>query len=983
MNFQLSSSRLVEAIRVRLLAAIGVAVFAIGFAGAGAQAQYIRFQAYSDEQGLGNLAVTSIAQDRAGFVLVGTESGLYRYDSVSFTPLDLSFGLPANQRVYSIHVDAEGRTWLALGGSLYLSTGGRFARIASDQQIPLEGSHRLTELGQDIVVSFGRTVSHATIVGNGIGAFTPLFDAAALAATPALAQASFVAADGRALLVGCGSAVCRIEGQRVEVLDQHVGLPADTWQTAIRSRDGTIWVRSLSQLAWRPLGGSTFSVVPVPGGHTHYRTHPDTVELLEDPAGRILTQNDDGLLARVGQEWRPCMPQEDGPPAGSIRTMMFDREGLLWLGTRGGGVFRSLGYGTWEHWNTSDGLSSNQVWGMVRVPGHPLWATTDADAAPVAGHRTSAQSVSGSNFTAVASRRGRMWFAPIDAPLARIDPATGTSIRIGHLSLVRTELVDRSDRLWIGGKDGLYRIDDADAALPVIQPETGLPRQTIFRLLQHPSGDIWALGDRTIYRRHQSGAWEPMASPDILPGQPRSMAFVRPDEIWVGTSSAGVLRFHLGNRLVPLSPVTAPTIGSNTVMFVQPDSRGWVWIGTDHGIDMFDGRSWRRFEKSSGPSSNDLDESAVYEDVDGSMWFGTSHGLSHLIDPAHLPSKPPLHPLVTRIMLGEHELELRPSLHLKSSRVPLIVSFVTLDFEHERSVRFRYRLVGVDAGWNDTSSHEVRYAGLPPGKLIFQVSAFDPVHGNMSAPASFVIKIKAPWWRQWWCYGLECLAGSAVVFAAWQLRIRLLLRGQRLLEQMVQDRTREIEQARRELLLQATSDSLTGLANRRAIMTHLERAMDDARRRGGSLAVLLIDIDHFKKINDTCGHLAGDAVLQQLGRRLQDSLVAEEAVGRYGGEEFLLVMTDWVEQAVVRTGRLRRALTETSFDLGLSTRSVTISGGLAWLRPDDSVLTLLARADAALYDAKRRGRDRIVAAPDADPGPDERDDAATVSARLH
>ena len=462
-----------------------------------------------------------------------------------------------------------------------------------------------------------------------------------------------------------------------------------------------------------------------------------------------------------------------------------------------------------------------------------------------------------------------------------------------------------------------------------------------------------------------------MASSDILPGQPRSLGFRSPDELWVGTSSAGVLRFRIGSHLVPLSPLTSPTIGSNTIMFLKRDSRGWMWIGSDHGIDMFNGRVWRRFEKSCGPSSNDMDEGAVYEYIDGSMWFGTSHGLSHLLDPAHLPPERALHPLITRVTLGERALDVTSPLHLDWGREPLIVSFAALDFKHERSIQFRYRMLGVDAGWNNTSAHEVRYAGLPAGRLAFEVSAFDPVHGEISMPAALVIKIRAPWWHRWWCYALEGLAVCLVVVGTWQLRTRLLLRGQRLLEQMVQDRTREIEQARRELLLQATSDSLTGLSNRRAIMTYLERAIADALQRDRGLAILLIDIDHFKKINDTFGHLAGDYVLRELASQVKTRIRREECFARYGGEEFLLVMPDSSEHAVVRAERLRRQLTDTRFDLGEAAGPVTISGGLAWLRPGDSVLTLLARADAVLYEAKRRGRDQVIAAPDDGHAPGE------------
>ena len=468
------------------------------------------------------------------------------------------------------------------------------------------------------------------------------------------------------------------------------------------------------------------------------------------------------------------------------------------------------------------------------------------------------------------------------------------------------------------------------------------------------------------------------------------MMFRGGDEIWVGTSSDGVLRFRLHDGLTPLPAITAPTIASNSTLFTKRDSRGWLWIGTDRGIDMFDGSTWHRFEKNSGPSSNDMDESAVYEDGDGSMWFGSGRGLSHLLDPAHLRPEPTLHPVVTRVVLGRRALDARPTLHVGWSREPLIVDFAALDFSHERTVQFRYRLIGVDADWNTTPDHEVRYAGLPAGKLVFQVSAFDPVYGNVSNPTGFVIKIRAPWWQRWWFHALEGLAALAVVAGAWQLRVRLLLRGQRRLEQMVRDRTREIEEARHELLLQATSDGLTGLANRRAIMAHLQAAMDDARHRGGSLAVLLIDIDHFKRINDTLGHLTGDAVLQQLSRRMRDSLDAAEAAGRYGGEEFLLVMPDPLGHAVARVGQLRRQLTEDRFDLGGTPGPVTISGGLAWLKPDDGVLTLLARADAALYRAKRGGRNRIVVASDDDPDADApigvaagcMDEAAAVPANM-
>ena len=238
--------------------------------------------------------------------------------------------------------------------------------------------------------------------------------------------------------------------------------------------------------------------------------------------------------------------------------------------------------------------------------------------------------------------------------------------------------------------------------------------------------------------------------------------------------------------------------------------------------------------------------------------------------------------------------------------------------------------------------------------------AFDPVHGNQSQPASLVIKIRAPWWRRWWFFGLCALVVAALVALAWRLRVSLLLRQQRRLEQMVRDRTAEIEQARCALLRQATCDSLTGLSNRHAIMAMLKDALSEVRQCGSRIAVLLLDVDHFKRINDTWGHLAGDAVLQQLAGRLQEVLRPGDAVGRYGGEEFLLILSDPGESMPLRLAAMSRTLIELPYDLGEISQVVTVSGGLAWIRSGETIPALIARADTALYDAKRQGRNRIL-----------------------
>jgi len=165
----------------------------------------------------------------------------------------------------------------------------------------------------------------------------------------------------------------------------------------------------------------------------------------------------------------------------------------------------------------------------------------------------------------------------------------------------------------------------------------------------------------------------------------------------------------------------------------------------------------------------------------------------------------------------------------------------------------------------------------------------------------------------------------------------------------------------------AITDALTGLFNRRYLESHLGTLVEQAGARGKPLAVLALDIDHFKSINDTHGHDAGDDVLRDFSLRIKRSIRGIDLACRCGGEEFIIVMpeTDMAVAASVAE-RLRRRIATEPFAISEGTRRipVTLSIGIATLRErDDTPAGLLKRADQALYRAKRDGRNRVV--PDA------------------
>lgn len=161
----------------------------------------------------------------------------------------------------------------------------------------------------------------------------------------------------------------------------------------------------------------------------------------------------------------------------------------------------------------------------------------------------------------------------------------------------------------------------------------------------------------------------------------------------------------------------------------------------------------------------------------------------------------------------------------------------------------------------------------------------------------------------------------------------------------------------------ASTDALTGLLNRMALDDRLKQEMSRWRRHGHPLSVVIVDVDHFKLINDRYGHQTGDRVLQELAQRMRKVARDSDTLGRYGGEEFVMVLPDTGrEQAVVAAEKVRVLVEKLKFHYEGKPVPVTLSAGVAQAAEDEAVGRCVARADAALYAAKQAGRNRVAAA---------------------
>jgi len=233
---------------------------------------------------------------------------------------------------------------------------------------------------------------------------------------------------------------------------------------------------------------------------------------------------------------------------------------------------------------------------------------------------------------------------------------------------------------------------------------------------------------------------------------------------------------------------------------------------------------------------------------------------------------------------------------------------------------------------------------------------------QMSDPEAvytYVILLTAKGSKESIVKGMEAGADDYVVkpFDHNELRVRLRA-GQRIVELQ-----RELLNVKQELLLQSRTDPLTGVLNRRALLDVIEQECARSSRTHGSFGLSMLDVDHFKIVNDTYGHAAGDEVLKEIVHRIGEVIRPYDALGRFGGEEFLVVLPG-VHLSDVRnvSERIRKKIGATKFLTEPNAISITASQGIAFWDGTSTVDEMIGAADAALYRAKKSGRNRVAAA---------------------
>jgi ligand-binding sensor domain-containing protein len=747
---------------------------AMGLDAAGAPAHF-GHDAWDSDAGLPQNSVQVILQTRDGYFWIGTQEGLVRFDGVRFTVFD-SRNTPAlkDDWVQTLCETRDGSLWIGTLTGLSRRREGRFESIG-------EG----TALERALIGSLLET------------------------------------RDGT-LWIGSSAGLAHVRAGKLTILSVQDGFPIDRVRSLYEDPAGRLWFGLPYGLA--RLADGSLEVRSVKDGF------PGTPLAIDgDGQGGLWVGTGRGLVHVSGRETR-LYGESEGLTTTLARVILHDRRGSVWVGT-GNGLYQ-FHDGAFTRYSTSSGLTSDRILSIYEDRDGSLWVgTTDGGLNRLKSQRvvnyTRHEGLSDDKIWSVAEdRSGTLWVGTADGNLDRMKPGQNVFENFAHVgSTVLAVVEDPKGDLWVGTQGaGLVRFHEGQPTR--FTTDNGLPGNWVTSLCVDHRGVLWIGTVGNGLARYENGKFRSYHMTDGLPSeQIFSLYEDHVGDLWIGTFGGGAVRMH-GEGFQTFT--TKDGLAHDIVISIYQDGEGTHWFATRGGLSRWrdgkfttyrqkeglfhdavqrvveDGRGYLwmtsnrgifrvrqaelaaaatgggrlhpvAFNTASGMRSAECNNAqhGVWRSADGRLWFATLKGLA-MADPSRIELNPtPPQVVVEEVFSGGDLLDSRNGVDLAPGHNDLEFRYTAFNYSNPTSVRFRYRLEGIETRWTDAGSRRTAYyTHLPPGSYKFRVIACNEDGVWNEAGASLPIRLDPRFYQTGWFRALAVLAIALAALVVHRLRVR-------------------------------------------------------------------------------------------------------------------------------------------------------------------------------------------------------------------
>ncbi len=770
--------------------------------------QYVH-RSWQADSGLPQNSVLAIAQTQDGYVWLGTEAGLVRFDGVRFTLFDQHAipGLHSNE-IRALLVDHAHNLWIGThGGGLACLSHGKFkvlntrSGLSSDSILTLyEDRHGALWIGTD---------------GGGLirledGKFRTFRKADGLADD---AVFSISGDDSGTLWIGTHGGLSRYSEGKFLTLGTQDGLDSNYIRATYVDRHGSVW-----------LGTNDGGINRLGMGAVAHFSRKDgltgstVLSIYEDRAGTMWFGTLDGGLDRYSDGKFTSLTQKEGLSSAGVWSILEGREGELWVGGAGGGLdclkdapFTTVG--------APEGLAADLVLPVYEDRDGALWMGSDHGLTRWQDGRmilyTTKEGLPDNLvFSITQDNQGTIW-AGTSKGLAKLE--NGRFITVGLDSNLPNNFVmctyaDRDGTLWIGNREGLHHFDGK--RFVTYNTQNGLTNNFVLSIYQANDGVLWVGTNGGGLNKLENGSFRSYTTRDGLSNDiVWSIHGASDGTLWLGTNGGGLNRFR-GGKFTTYT--TASGLFDDVVFEILDDRLGQLWMSSDKGVfavrkddlEAFADRRLRTITSTvyginEGMRSRECNggfQPAGWRTKRGLLCFPTVKGLV-MVDPAHLAShrSPPL-VAIERVLVDQKEIELDTPAPLPPGRGKLDFQFTGLSFEAPEKIRFRYMLEGFDKEWTDAGTRRAAYyTNIPPGHYHFRVMAANQDQVWSPTGASVSLTLEPHFYQTWAFFLILAAIIGALGYGAHKLHVRHLRRRQFELMQLVDARTFALAERENEL----------------------------------------------------------------------------------------------------------------------------------------------------------------------------------------